>query len=111
MNFLPALREGDRIAVPGTSLAVAAPPGLPESGLTLGFRPEHVMLSAEDGQIFGQVGRLWFEGLDEIVALSHPAGELRLRCPAGQRLEHGDRIGIKLREGALRLYSNGCLVA
>lgn len=111
MNFLPAQRDGDRIAVPGTGLALPAPVNLPDGDLALGFRPEHAALAAGDGQFTGQVARLWFEGLDEIVALSNPAGEVRVRCPAGQPLARGDSVGIRLRDGALRLYSGGRLVA
>jgi glycerol transport system ATP-binding protein len=115
MNLLPATRDGGLVRVPGSDLALPAPDDLPDDildeGLTFGFRPEHVRIAADAGQIAGRVTRLWFEGCDEIVALAHPAGEIRLRAPAGLTLRPGETAGLVLRDGALRLYRHGRLVA
>ncbi|MGA0541510.1 ABC transporter ATP-binding protein [Neotabrizicola sp. VNH66] len=111
MNFLPATQEGGQVTVPGTGLTLPAPAALPEGQLTLGFRPEHAQLARQGGQIGGTITRIWFEGTDEIAALAHPAGEIRIRAPAGGGMAPGNTAGVLLRDGALRLYSNGRLVA
>ena len=111
MNFLPALAVAGRAVVPGTGLSLPLPGGLPADGLVLGFRPEHARLSGANGVMRARVARLWFEGLDEIVAFSHPAGEVRLRAPAGLGLAPGDTAAFTVRDTALRLYRNGRLVA
>ncbi|MBJ2151801.1 ABC transporter ATP-binding protein [Paracoccus sp. IB05] len=111
MNFLAAVAQDGQAMVPGTGLALPLPadvgsgsgPG-PGEALTLGFRPEHLQLAGKDAALSGTVTRIWFEGLDEIIALSHPAGEIRLRAPAGTGLSPGDHAGIVPEPGRLRLY-------
>ncbi|WP_112310809.1 ABC transporter ATP-binding protein [Pseudogemmobacter bohemicus] len=110
MNFLPATAQGGAAVVPGTGLSMPLPEGA-GSALSLGFRPEHARLATADAILSGTVTRLWFEGLDEIIAIRHPAGEIRLRAPAGTGLVPGDTAGIALDPGRLRLYLDDRLMA
>ncbi|WP_151719714.1 ABC transporter ATP-binding protein [Gemmobacter serpentinus] len=110
MNFLPADPMGPQVAVAGTGLAMPRPDAT-EGRFCLGFRPEHARLVREGATMSGIVTRIWFEGLDEILALDHPSGEVRLRAPAGIGLKPGDQAGFVLEDGALRLYRDDRLIA
>ena len=107
MNFLPAVRDGDRVTVPGTGLSRAAPADIPAEGLTLGFRPEHAVRG--DG-LSGTVTRVWYEGADQVLALSLGTNTLRIRVPAGSDAS-GATVGFSVPEDRLRLYHKGRLVA
>ncbi|MCR8548841.1 ABC transporter ATP-binding protein [Salipiger sp. P9] len=111
MNFLPARQESGRVTVPGTTLSAAAPEGLGEGRLSLGFRPEHARVVSESPQVAGQVERIWFEGSDEVVALRAEALTLRVRLPGGRVLATGDRLGISVPPENLLIYRDGRLVA
>ncbi len=107
MNFLPAVRDGDRVAVPGTGLSRQAPANTPADDLTLGFRPEHALRG--DG-LTGTVTRVWYEGADQVLALSLGSTTLRIRVAAGAETT-GITVGFSVPEDRLRLYHQGRLVA
>ena len=111
MNFLPARRDGDRVAVPGTTLSVAAPGAISGDKLSLGFRPEHAEVVTEGAQFSGHVERVWFEGSDEVVAISLGEGQVRIRTAGAVVISPGERVGIAVPPENLLLYSDGRLVA
>ena len=107
MNFLPAVRQGDRVTVPGTGLSRAAPMDAPRDDLTLGFRPEHAVRG--DG-LTGTVTRVWYEGADQVLALSLGTISLRIRVGTGSDAM-GTQVQFSVPEDRLRLYHQGRLVA
>lgn len=107
MNFLPAVREGDRVLVPGAGLSRTAPADLPTTDLTLGFRPEHAVAG---GPLAGTVTRIWFEGADQVLALSVGDASLRIRAVAGAETV-GAIVRFDVPQDCLRLYHQGRLVA
>ncbi len=111
MDFLPAELVAGRVVVSGSDLSLPVADGVPLDRLRLGIRPEHLRLRPGKPALSGTVSRCRFEGLGEIIALSHPAGELRLRLKAGVAVVPGDRIGSGPKPGALRLYRDDRLIA
>ncbi len=107
MNFLPAVRDGDRVMVPGTGLSRAVPASMPDEGLTIAFRPEHAV---QGGALSGTVTRAWFEGADQVLALSLGQSTLRIRVAAGSEAT-GATVRFGVPEDRLRLYHLGRLVA
>jgi glycerol transport system ATP-binding protein len=107
MNFLPAVRDGDRGGVPGTGLSRALPGDAPTDGLTLGFRPEHAV---RGGGLTGTVTRVWYDGADQVLALSLGAGTLRIRVAAGADAA-GATVAFGVPEDRLRLYNRGRFVS
>ena len=110
MNFLPAEAQNGMALVPGTGLSMPLPAGISGDGLAFGLRPEHATLG-DHGPLTGTVTRAWFEGLDEIVAIRHGAGEVKLRLPSGGGLRPGATISVTPAEGRLRLYQHDRLIA
>lgn len=111
MNFLPARRDGDRAIVPGTALSVAIPGGVPADDLKIGFRPEHGGLVAEGGSVSGRVGRISYEGAEEVVTVRTAGGDLRVKIGGPHDLAVGRTVAVAVRQEQLRLYSRGRLVA
>ncbi|OWJ81109.1 ABC transporter ATP-binding protein [Haematobacter missouriensis] len=110
MNFLPAVVSGGRAVVPDTGIAMPLPPNLSTDGLTIGFRPETARFTHRSGQFEGRVSRIWFEGMDEVVALSLPSLDIRIRIPAGGAPPIDTVAAVEVEPAALRLYRDGCLV-
>ena len=107
MNYLPAVRDGDRITVPGTGLSCAAPTNVPSDGLSIAFRPEHTILGA---QMTGTVTRVWYEGADQVLAVSLGDNKVRVRVAAAADAI-GSTVQFSIPQDRLRVYHNGRLVA
>ena len=110
MNFLPAHVEDGQVKVAGTGLSVAAPSRLAEGELSLGFRPEHARIVPSGGQVTGKIERVWFEGMDEVIALSVKNLQMRVRAVGSAILAPGDTLTIAVPEENLLVYSSGRLV-
>lgn len=96
MNFLPAIREADRIAVPGTTLSIAAPETLPQGELKIGFRPEHATLATAGGDLEGKVARIWFEGSDEVLGIDNGAHRVKVRVSGTSPARTGDTVSLSV---------------
>ncbi|MCA3449958.1 MAG: ABC transporter ATP-binding protein [Rhodobacter sp.] len=107
MNFLPALREGDRIIVPGTTLSVAAPATLPQGDLKIGFRPEHAMLGSSGGNLEGKVARIWFEGPDEVLGIDQDANRVKVRVSGTSPARMGEAVSISVPTDRLCVFLDG----
>lgn len=111
MNFLPAVRDGDRVRVPEAAIDLPRPPDLPATGaLQIGIRPEHVGLAEPGGEALrGRIDRVRFEGAEQVVDLD--VGGLTVRAKTDQRtLTPGTPIGVTLPPNRLCLYRDGALV-
>ena len=108
MNFLAARREGDAI-VSEAGLTLPAPVDVTGDGLMIGFRPEHASLG-ETG-VPGRVERVWFEGLDGVVAVSLGNEGIRVRLDARHPIAVGESVRVSVPGAALRLYAHDRLIA
>jgi glycerol transport system ATP-binding protein len=107
MNYLPAVRDGDRIIVPGTGLSRAVPAGVPPDGLSIAFRPEHVGMGAG---LTGKVTRVCYEGADQVLAVSLGENKVRIRVVAIADAT-GSTVQFSVPQDRLRIYHIGRLVA
>jgi glycerol transport system ATP-binding protein len=107
MNFLPAVREADRIVVPGTTLSVAAPDLLPVGDLKIGFRPEHARLVAAGGDMEGTVARIWFEGADEVIGIDQGTHRVKVRVGGTSPARAGGRVTVSVPGDRLCLFLDG----
>jgi sn-glycerol 3-phosphate transport system ATP-binding protein len=100
MNFLPATVAGNVARLAGGA-AVPLPPGVPERPLTLGIRPEHVVL--EEGGIPVQVALVEPLGSETLVhgRLADGTG-LLIKRPGAAPV--GERLAVALPAGALHLF-------
>ena len=107
MNFLPAIREADRITVPGTRLSVVAPADLPPGDLKIGFRPEHATLATAGGDLEGTVARIWFEGSDEVLGIDQGAHRVKVRVSGAGPARTGDTVSLSVQPHRLCLFVDG----
>ena len=107
MNFLPAVRDSDRIVVPGTALSVTVPVALPDGELKIGFRPEHATLAASGGDLEGTVGRIWFEGVDEVVGIDQGAHRVKVRVSGTSPVRMGATVAVSVPGDRLCVFVNG----
>lgn len=107
MNFLPAVRDSDRIVVPGTALSVTVPAALPYGELKIGFRPEHATLAPSGGDLEGTVGRIWFEGVDEVVGIDQGAHRVKVRVSGTSPVRTGATVAVSVPGDRLCVFVNG----
>lgn len=107
MNFLPAVRDSDRIVVPGTALSVTVPAALPDGELKIGFRPEHATLAPSGGDLEGTVGRIWFEGVDEVVGIDQGAHRVKVRVSGTSPARTGATVAVSVPGDRLCVFVNG----
>ena len=110
MNYLPAVVDGGHARVEGTSLSVKVPPGCAYQGLKVGFRPEHLQLQQDGVPLSGTVDRVWYEGTDEVLALTNGPHRFRARVKAAATVT-GQNLMLNIPQDRLRLYSDGRMVA
>ena len=111
MNFLPAERNADSIAVLDGQLQVRVTPALDDSDdLKIAFRPEHVNLCGEGHRVRARVARVWFEGLDQVLELDSGGTRFRARLD-DWRGGVGDDIELRVMESHLRVFRDGTLIA
>lgn len=114
MNFLPVVvgygpagpmaRAADfTLDLTGTALPVGAEPG---AELTLGLRPEHLVVVAPDlpGAIPAQVTVAEWLGNEQIVTLSTGSQELTLRHSEPHRHAIGDRLALAPVPGRFHVF-------
>jgi glycerol transport system ATP-binding protein len=107
MNFLPAVRESDRIVVPGTSLTVPIHAPLPEGELKIGFRPEHATLAPSGGDLEGTVARIWFEGADEVIGIDQDAHRVKVRVSGTSPARAGETVTVSVPDERLCVFVGG----
>lgn len=107
MNFLPAVRDSDRIVVPGTALSVTVPAALPDGELKIGFRPEHATLAPSGGDLEGTVSRIWFEGADEVVGIDQGAHRVKVRVSGTSPARTGATVAVSVPGDRLCVFVNG----
>lgn len=107
MNFLPAVREADRIVVPGTTLSVVATETLPKGEPKIGFRPEHATLASSGGRLDGKVARIWFEGSDEVLGIDQGAHRVKVRVSGTSPARVGAAISVDIPDDRLCVFVDG----
>ena len=110
MNYLSAVIDGGHARVVGTSLAVKVPPGIDAQGLKIGFRPEHLRRQPGGVALPGTVARVWYEGTDEVLALTNGPHTFRARVQAAATVP-GQTLVLNIPQDRLRLYSDGRIIA
>ncbi|HSI40982.1 MAG TPA: ABC transporter ATP-binding protein [Xanthobacteraceae bacterium] len=108
MNLLPfqaALAPGAReIRLDGAPVGVPeVHEALPEGGLVLGVRPEHVRFS-DASALRGEVYGTEYLGTTQIVTVKTPAGPLKARVPSSLKVETGERLGLAFQADRLSLF-------
>lgn len=111
MNFLPATLEQGRVTVAGTRLGVELPCFTGGADLKIGFRPEHGRIVPEDGSFTGKIERIWYEGADQVLAISNDTHNIRVRISADQTTMQGNWTNIVVPADRLRVFSEGRLIA
>ena len=110
MNYLPAVIEDGHARVQGTSLSVKVPPGTDAQGLKVGFRPEHLQRQQDGVTLSGSVERVWYEGTDEVLALTNGQHSFRARVRAAA-IVPGQTVSLNILQDSLRLYCDGRMIA
>lgn len=106
MNFLDCARaaEAERVTVTGGTLPAPrrlVEPGAPE--MTLGLRPEHLVVS-EQGPLRGEVFGVEYMGTHKILTVDTVAGRLRVRALNTVDARVGDRLGLEYDPGRVVLF-------
>ena len=110
MNFLRhegAVSPGQREIVLGDAvIAVPEQTSQARGALALGVRPEHIAL--DDASAFrGEVLAAEYLGTTQIVTLSTPFGDLKMRAPSGQAIRAGERVGLTFNPRTLTVFDAG----
>jgi sn-glycerol 3-phosphate transport system ATP-binding protein len=109
MNMLPARLAADasHVELDGVRLPVAAPPGHGGQEITLGIRPEHVVLAeGRPGAVPFTVDFVEALGADTLVHghLGSARADLTLRLPGGTRVAAGDAVPLVVPPERLHLF-------
>ena len=78
-----------------------------ESG-TLGVRPEHVRVTAEqDAPLIGEISRCERSGADALIFVTTQAGEIVARVACEQAMPQGTRVGLTYDAAHVRHFDSG----
>jgi glycerol transport system ATP-binding protein len=113
MNFMPVTVRGDSLELAGASLPARAGRHLPEGELTLGIRPEYLVLSATDapGALSAVVRQVQDIGTYWLVSCDAAGYPLKVRlAPDVVPPAAGDAVGLQLVGNNTCFYRNEELV-
>jgi glycerol transport system ATP-binding protein len=113
MNFMPVTVRGDALELAGARLPAGAGRRLPEGDLTLGIRPEYLLLSAPDapGALSAVVGQVQDIGTYWLVSCDASGSALKVRlAPDAAPPAIGEKVGLQLLGDNTCFYQNEELV-
>jgi len=101
MNLLPLEACADGAAIAGTGGPAIAPAAC--AGMTLGIRPEHIVLAFERG-VRAEVGGIEYLGADSLITCRLGAATLAARVAGSVGLGRGDATWLSWAPGAQHLF-------
>jgi multiple sugar transport system ATP-binding protein len=109
MNFLPSQTGVNvgaaKVSVSGVEIPVPQVQETSRSDLTLGVRPEDIMLS-NDGALRGEVFGVEYMGSRQVITVDTNAGRLKVKSPNEVQASIGDNVGLTFRTEHLILFDN-----
>jgi multiple sugar transport system ATP-binding protein len=88
------------VQIPVPTVAASA------SSAVLGIRPEHVVLSTEHADLYGQIAHTEYFGSHWIVSVQTVAGLLKVMVPKAQRPSEGDNVGLRFKTERIVLFDS-----
>ncbi len=107
MNFLEyegAVNVGDKIAILGdVSFTIPEQLTAASGDLALGVRPEHITLS-NSGDYRGEITATEYLGTTQIITVECAHGVVKVRAPAAQPAQVGDKVGVAFNPKTITLF-------
>ena len=109
MNFLPSQRGvragANKVMVHDAEIPVPVIQEESKNDLTLGVRPEDVVVSSE-GVLRGEVFGVEYMGSRQLITVDTQAGRLKVKAPNDVQASIGDNVGLTFRTEHLILFDN-----
>lgn len=109
MNFLPSQRGvragANKVMVHDAEIPVPVIQEESKNDLTLGVRPEDVVVSSE-GALRGEVFGVEYMGSRQLITVDTQAGRLKVKAPNDVQASIGDNVGLTFRTEHLILFDN-----
>jgi multiple sugar transport system ATP-binding protein len=109
MNFLPSQKGVsvgvNKVMVHNAEISVPVVQEDSRADITLGVRPEDIVLSSE-GALRGEVFGVEYMGSRQLITVDTHAGRLKIKAPNDVRASIGDTVGLSFRTEHLILFDN-----